>query len=72
MSSAEPEFQEEEVDNLLLWVLAAILAFMVSVSMVFIDFHEQSSRCVGPKDVAKAGIAMDVSSGVVVKDCPVE
>jgi len=72
MSEVEPEFEEDGVDNLTLWLLAAALSFAFSVSMVFIDWHEQMSRCVGPKEVAKAGITLDVSSGVVVRDCPVE
>ncbi|MNQ12033.1 hypothetical protein D3C85_249320 [compost metagenome] len=72
MSEVEPEFEEECVDNLTLWLLAAALSFMISISMVYVDVHEKMSRCVGSAEVANAGIALDVSSGVVVRDCPVE
>lgn len=72
MSEVEPEFEEEGVDNLTLWLLAAALSFMFSASMVYTDWHDRTSRCVGSKEVANAGIALDVSSGVVLRDCPVE
>jgi hypothetical protein len=72
MSEVEPEFEEERVDNLTLWLLAAALSFGLSISMVYIDWHDRTSRCVGSKEVVRAGIALDVSSGVVVRDCPVE
>lgn len=72
MSEVEPEFEEEGVANLTLWLLAATLSFMISISMVFVDLHDKALRCVGPKEVVKAGIVLDVSSGVAVRDCPVE